>query len=569
MVDYLSGVREALADVNVDDRSLIKRRLLMLGYKYYCNELETPNLDLVRCTKLLEKPMRAKSTKAKVFRAKTSEAMDGATKDEEQDNENAATMANRVNGRKSRPDSMKSYPFADDQTSMREVLKSSDAPAPQFIRMGAAARKRLAAKVYGEQLMGRSAMSLETVPDGLRSLGLMVSDAGEELFADAALKKKESGARASITRNQWVAIVERYVASEIEKEKKELQKAIAAERKEAQETLNAARKVLESQQDENEEQEGGEEGVDVLESSRDGLEAWEAEGETSLEEAAAAAIEAEEAAPRRRPAPYKVRKAKEQGLRRPKGTRTTNLRNARSRIGEDVRADREHYARVKMERAQARLEVLGKKRVDELAGSSVDSDEEAEAPATKSEPIYSWAEDIGLLPPSVARKKAIAEARHAEGKKKTRPGRPVPVHRWDDTTSGSAALEIADAFFKGSVGRELMRDDPEADSEHPFADVLGLSGDKATGLGHGHRTVQEHKEVKDKVEDAKKMYAEGWSHRKGGWVADFGAPHTRLVDFDYQSTSGASGTTSGSSAIPNNTMSLSEVVAAGRKKHGK
>jgi hypothetical protein len=137
-----------------------------------------------------------------------------------------------------------------------------------------------------------------------------------------------------------------------------------------------------------------------------------------------------------------------------------------------------------------------------------------------------------------------------------------------------------------------MRDDPEANADHPFADVLGVSasgkaeaskGSTDSSLGHGHMTIAQHAEVRERKDDARKMYAEGWTHRKGGWCADFGAPHTHVYgtgdvkagDDGGSSSSahsngadgGGASSSSSSSAIPDNTVSLTEVVAAGRRKN--
>jgi len=137
-----------------------------------------------------------------------------------------------------------------------------------------------------------------------------------------------------------------------------------------------------------------------------------------------------------------------------------------------------------------------------------------------------------------------------------------------------------------------MRDEPEADTDHPFADVLGMgAGGKAeanggssdSSLGHGHSTAAQHSEVRERKDDARRMYAEGWTHRKGGWCADFGAPHIHVHGMgdakageDGGSSSsarsdgaagGGGGSSSSSSAMPDNTVSLAEVVAAGRRQN--
>ena len=575
MAEGLSSVKFALSDVPESERSLIKKRLLLLGYKYYCSELETPSLDLVKATKLLEKPIRKTSPK-KVILSKASSTNSSKKEPEVSESANKLEVSSPMKGdsgelRRSRPDSMKNFPFTDGSSSVEDVLKDKSAAPPKFIKMGVAARKRLADKVYKEYTMGRSAMALESIPEGLRTLGLTITSESEQVFKDASDKKLASGSRSNITGSQWFAIVERYVSSEVDKEKRALRKAIDTERREALSAMKAARDELDG------EGEGGEAAVDTSVDVNDDAEgdedegaavaAWEEQGEEADEEVIEEVVTTKVT---RRPAPYQARKAKARGLQPPKGTRTTNMRNARSRIGEDVRADRQHYARVKMERAQARLEALGRKRVDEVVSDDEDGAQNTAAGEDdESKPIYSWAEDIGLVPPSERRLAASnMDARKRSTHTQKRVGKPVTVGHWaSDTTSGSAALEIADAFFGGPIGKELMREDPEADSTHPFADVLGL--DDEAGLGQQHKTVAQREEVAKKAEDAKNMYAEGWAKTKGGWVADFGAPHTHLISKDNRSrddpsTGSGSGT---SSVIPHNTVSLSEVVAAGRKKN--
>ena len=120
-----------------------------------------------------------------------------------------------------------------------------------------------------------------------------------------------------------------------------------------------------------------------------------------------------------------------------------------------------------------------------------------------------------------------------------------------------------------------MRTDAEADADHPFADVLGLDQvDSApNGLGSGHRTVAQREKIAATAAQTKKIFAEGWTQRKGGWAADFGAPHTHLLGTGSHSDGSGSvsrtrddpsTSTSGSSILPKNTVSLTEVVKEGR-----
>jgi hypothetical protein len=524
-------VRHALSDVPADNRGIVRRKLMVLGYKMFCNEFG-PNLSLLNVQKLLDTPIEKLAVSganrvipAKPARRQTAapqENKDGEDENMDQANQHPSPAKTKSaygvsEVRKSRPDAMKSYPFADNAGTAADIMKGPDGSSFSFIMIGTAARKRMAKKVFDEHAIGRAGMHMQDIPMGLKALGLPITYAGEELFREAAGKKVKQGQPATVSASQWTTIVERYVSTELEKVRRSAQAATAAAKASVQLQLRQQRdEVLMA---------AASATVDAMDGDSD-VQAWEEEGEDQRR-GGGGNIESDDALdtsgeasspspPRRNPRNNKTRATTTKGrIGAPRPTKTSDLRKVQSRIAAEVESDRQHFRRVKLARAKALLERVGNLRINEGLPDEFE-DEENDMPGGGSGderddrdrgPIY-------------------------EGK---RYGAPVNVGRWSNPASGSVALEIADAFFKGSVGRELMRGPGSgADASHPFADVLGLKEESDDGhdqgLGLGHQTAQEKADIAQNIADAKQIYAEGWERRKGGWAADFGPPHTRSLD---------------------------------------
>jgi hypothetical protein len=576
----LSMVRMALAEVPTDSRSIVKRKLIMLGYKYYMQELNSADIDVVKLTKLLEKPLRkSKSIAVKVV-APDVEGMNEVEKENETDEPRYQARTRNTKKeksvdelRRSRANNINSYPFADTAGSVANIMKGPDGPANTFCTIGAAARKRMAKKVYDEYLLGRAGMPLECIPGGLTSLGLTIGTAGEKLFQEAAERKKTLGTRATLSFPQWNAVVERYVKAQLKKEKEVTMANAEEERIATKKAFDKLRSQASAKFDE-ERVEAWEEAGDE---GRDQYLDLDGEGETDLEPLSPEPV----ASSRRRPAPHQQRRNMASG--RPavppptKQTYSSKLKKVRSKIGGDVRADRHQFMRQRQERAIAGLAAVGKNIID---NALPDDDEIREEDLMEDiDPDLSGDGDVGGTP--------IFSGLATTSAKKPVYGKPIKMGRWKNLDSGSAALEIAESFFKGAVGRELMQEDPQLDESHPFAKLLGVADMDHEpvfvkgGLGHGHKTAEEVAEIKEREHEANMIIGnEGWTRAKGGWAMDYGPPTTRKLstkDKSDPSTLGRSAkswlgeSTSGSSsdAIPANSVSLTEAAKAGFVKSPK
>lgn len=191
------------------------------------------------------------------------------------------------------------------------------------------------------------------------------------------------------------------------------------------------------------------------------------------------------------------------------------LRHVPSKIADFIRHDRDrHHQRVQRTSTAAK-QVLAKKRVDDYMAS------------------IPW----GLYDPLQSADR-----------------RPRRVPRDMDLSSGRSALEIAEAFLQGPVGRGLVDADgyrvayQEEDlspwqAQAAASQLLGLqsrsgsekqkpkersltsSGEKKAA---GFKTAQEHALEREREEDAKAIYSSQWKSSQGGWVADFGPAHTHM-----------------------------------------
>lgn len=500
----LIDVRMALSDVPEEIRSLVRRKLLLLGYKEYCKSFG-PNLDEINLLSLLGTSSSSSKKGKRILDKKKISVTTTATTKKNEDM------------RRSRPDAMKSYPFSDITGSVNAVMKGADGEHFQFAHIGIAARKRMAQKVFSEYSIGHQGMPISEIPEGLKSLGLPISEAGRDMFDTTSKKKIKMGSKAIVTVEQFTAIVERYVTHALEDEKKKL----AKEQKEL-EDLELSKQdqstdiSFDAKDDELDNSAEGEPTINGVDADMV-LATWE-KGITGDVNISAPApdvpfpaekeIKKNKIVKSRRSAPFQARRMKAAGADPTKIPK----RRVESRIAGEVRADRRNYHMAKVKVAEAALTAIGKLRIND----ELDDDEELNDSGPEDEAINEGIPIFGA--DKIYKPKKF--------------GKPVSIGRWDEMSSGSTALEIAESFFKGSVGRELMRNDPSLNGTHPFADILGPSEVEKKSLGYDHRTSTEKEEIAKVKREAANLYTEGWKQKKGGWVADFGPPHTRTISPD-------------------------------------
>lgn len=96
-----------------------------------------------------------------------------------------------------------------------------------------------------------------------------------------------------------------------------------------------------------------------------------------------------------------------------------------------------------------------------------------------------------------------------------------------ELSRGCVAVDIADAFLNGPVGRELL-------GGHPLAATVPSSRSSGTRVTLNSNIARREQEKEDEAESRKMLFGSDeqrgvWRAARGGWVADFGAPHTHAL----------------------------------------
>ena len=91
-------------------------------------------------------------------------------------------------------------------------------------------------------------------------------------------------------------------------------------------------------------------------------------------------------------------------------------------------------------------------------------------------------------------------------------------------SSGSSSLEIANAFLQSHLGQDLVQnyhysESPDQDSDHDSTEEGRRPPPRGKTRGEGGGRAED-------KEFYKAYYSQDWQSRKGGWVGDFGPPHT-------------------------------------------
>ena len=220
--------------------------------------------------------------------------------------------------------------------------------------------------------------------------------------------------------------------------------------------------------------------------------------------------------------------------RRPVPTETEHrrlqTRHRETRL--QIMADKQHWARVKEQRREAAMESIASSRLADILRNSSAEDGHSRAPPSPT---------IDFVVHSSSSSAQVQAQRDREVRtglaKRNRP-------RSVDVTSGASSLAIADAFLESQLGRELLeaqrmqrgRGDGEEGGEGYENERRGRQGGGwATGGPFG--TDDEDEGGGRGEEDSSGAYfASGWKGTQGGWVADFGPPHTHALSihsFDH------------------------------------
>mmetsp|Transcript_13983 Transcript_13983/g.20926 ORF Transcript_13983/g.20926 Transcript_13983/m.20926 type:complete len:512 (-) Transcript_13983:122-1657(-) len=171
-----------------------------------------------------------------------------------------------------------------------------------------------------------------------------------------------------------------------------------------------------------------------------------------------------------------------------------------------IREDRRHWRRVKENRTEAALGSIGTARVNSLIENSRHPN-----------------------------KLGVSSYRHTQSHGRTKNA---------DLSSGSSSIAIADAFLDGPLGQQLLgstksqlecaRDTGDSDEEVEDIRITQLLGQGENG-GASPRPASAPVTSRPTVNETSKpspelsYYSGNWRNTKGGWVADFGPPHTHAL----------------------------------------
>jgi hypothetical protein len=113
------------------------------------------------------------------------------------------------------------------------------------------------------------------------------------------------------------------------------------------------------------------------------------------------------------------------------------------------------------------------------------------------------------------------------------------IRNRSDSTSGSATLAIAESFLHGSVSRNLMESecDEAYDKISQNQNIMynfNVQSNADSDLFHikdisSKKNGPNVSNVSRKNDTNKNEFDGGWKSTKGGWVADFGPPHTHTL----------------------------------------
>lgn len=92
-----------------------------------------------------------------------------------------------------------------------------------------------------------------------------------------------------------------------------------------------------------------------------------------------------------------------------------------------------------------------------------------------------------------------------------------------DLSSGRAALDIAESFLNSTLAKDLLSDTSEA------APPPTYTTENTTPNPQPSKRTQFNREDLALTNEEKALYGTQWKASRGGWVADFGPPHTHTL----------------------------------------
>jgi hypothetical protein len=417
---------------------------------------------------------------------------------------------------------MMNYPFQDNFGTVDSVLIPDHDSAHPILRMTSPARRRWAQHVFEDMCVGRTKLRVVDIPEALKACDLPVSPELTKAIKQFGTRGQDN-TEATIDGNQWYAIVNRYVRR---------QRILAV----AKGTGNDSDVINKLFKNNITDESSSTDSIITMPSLLEGI----MDGKDSVTENDAVAAE--------------------------KRSRATDMREGQR---SQIRQDRSRFYLDKVRQEKAALSAVGERRIKTLTENNLGKREADPKRSVWRDPAFAYGRSKAGAAANVSatmKAKSLAARRN------------LPLGRWADLESGTAALEIADAFLGGSVGRELTdpssfmyRGRRSANSDMDEEDIIDivdtiesknrreskatarsqaeylLHGNRysdketrsaaVTELGFGHRTTRDRECEQSMRRDARSLYSQGWRSSKGGWVADFGLPHTHTLnrdeDFEY------------------------------------
>jgi len=319
----------------------------------------------------------------------------------------------KVPARISRSDVLRTYPFADDSSSVADAIYSKSTNVISV--MGKPARKRFACSIFDEMRVGASGMLIRSIPEALKLLGLPVPlklenvliKSAELMCSESLTPKVAIGVgkplETTITLDQWLALVDKYILNEAYLVNSNEVPASSDDDYDALDERYVSQLLFPTNQ-----QEYNVYGGNYRHDTRD--------ENTSPSYNNRVKYDVPSSPPRSNP-PRRTTKPKV------KETKTTHLRKIQSRIGADVTRDKNRWRMIKEGQTSAALEVIAKHRVEEIIEQNSDGHNSS---------------------------------------------------RLKDVSSGSAAVAIAEEFLRSNVGKTVITSSNAADNDEIVSDEYGM-----------------------------------------------------------------------------------------------
>lgn len=364
----------------------------------------------------------------------------------------------KVFERKSRSDVLRTYPFADNSSSVADAFQSKSSNVISV--MGRPARKRFACSIFDEMRIGASGMLIRSIPEALKLLGLpvplklqnIIIKSAEIMATELLTPKVTPGVgrplETTITLDQWLTLVDKYILNEaylvnsnevpanVDDDYDELDERYVSQL--LFPTNHQVYNIYDGNYNHNR---------NITDEN------------TSPSYNNRAKYDVPTSPPRSSPPPRTIRP-------KVRDTKTSHLRKVQSRIAADVTRDKNRWRMIKVGQTNAALEAIAKHRVDEILDQN--------------------------------------SSNHNPG-------------RLRDVSSGSAAMAIADEFLRSNVGKTVITSSNIPNDEEIVSDEYGMHVTSAVeypGISGGNSKPTRNVNNENVTEGK-------WTVSKNGWVADF------------------------------------------------